>query len=139
MRHTLIYPITLITILTCSLSYAEYKFKIPLEVRDGGHLSNDSITIGDSNTDNQSPVSQKECHYDETVPPTNGYYMWVDKTGNLTNIWYYSQNDLLNETGVYLGDIPNLAGSYTYNGFTYTKGEFVRSNSGLNYYQICRE
>lgn len=139
MRHVLINYLTLIALLVSSSSYAEYKIKVPLEIKDGGSLSNGSITIGNGNIDNQSPVSSKECHYDESIPPTNGYYMWVDKMGDLTNIWYSTQDDLVNDTGLYLGDIPNLNGSYQYNGYTYTRGSFVRSNSGLSYYQICRE
>lgn len=48
-------------------------------------------------------------------------------------------DDLINDTGVYLTDLTNVNGTYTHNGSTYTKGNFIRSNAGLNYYQVCKE
>lgn len=41
--------------------------------KDGVYLSDVSINIGYSNTVAETPSNNKECYYDETIPPTNGY------------------------------------------------------------------
>ena len=80
-----------------------------------------------------SKTSVKKCVYGSSY----GAGFWVEQiTDSVIFIWYgpAGGSETVNLT------IPNKPTSYTIDGYTYSRGDFVFSNNvNGSYYQICRE
>lgn len=123
-------------LMTSTMTFAEYTVKVPLEIKDGGFLSNGSIQKGSgsgsgSDTKGEAPVNW-ECNYAGQDGGSgisfNGYiYHHIEYRGeeSQTTVWY---------NNIYIGEI--YPRDLEANG--YKMGNLVYTGSFSQYYEICR-